>query len=572
MKRATTCLVLISMLWIALAPAGAGAAEDWTLQGPHAWYAGRYAHAMAYIGGDNVLMFAGSYGLDLNDTWIYDLSSDLWSPRYPSNPPLHRLYHAMAYAGGDKVVLFGGTNPYEADYDDTWVYDLSANTWTLMNPTVHPSVRWNHEMVHIGGDQVLLFGGHAGYNNFSDETWIYDLSENTWTLKNPAVKPSARGNHAMAYIGGDKAVIFSGMIDNTGYGGFDNQTWVYDLSDDNWTQQNPPVKPGQRFGHAMAYIGQDQAVLFGGYGPYAGAGGGVYDDTWIYDLGDNTWTQDVDPIGPDPLLDHAMCETSADGSSYPILFAGARDWMRNDFSMDTWTFGGGDWVVGNTPPGTNVEVCDDTAAVCVTFPEVAAGGDTTITLDTCSAPPEGIFLTFTPLCAEITSEADWSGLAEICMPYDDTGLSLAQENALVMVSCDAQGQNCEAITSSRDVDANIVCGLTDHFSLFAIGTPVDSDGDFVPDLQDNCQAELNSSQCDADQDGYGNACDTDFNQSFTTNIVDFGIFKQNYGTPGATDLNCSGSTNIVDFGIFKQRYGLAPGPSGLSCAGTIPCN
>ena len=106
------------------------------------------------------------------------------------------------------------------------------------------------------------------------------------------------------------------------------------------------------------------------------------------------------------------------------------------------------------------------------------------------------------------------------------------------------------------------------------GYGADSDCDTVIDALDNCLSKANAGAlfCDSDNDGYGNACDTDYNQTFTTNVIDFGIFKQNFGQPGETDHNCNGTTNLLDFGVFKQNYGLPPGPSGLSCAGTTPCN
>ena len=44
-------------------------------------------------------------------------------------------------------------------------------------------------MASLGGDQVLLFGGYGGA--WSGETWVYDLSANTWTNKAPAAAPSA---------------------------------------------------------------------------------------------------------------------------------------------------------------------------------------------------------------------------------------------------------------------------------------------------------------------------------------------------------------------------------------------
>jgi len=39
-------------------------------------------------------------------------------------------------------------------------------------------------MAYLGGDQVLLFGGDD-YYGYDGETWVYDLSANSWTNKEP---------------------------------------------------------------------------------------------------------------------------------------------------------------------------------------------------------------------------------------------------------------------------------------------------------------------------------------------------------------------------------------------------
>lgn len=78
------------------------AADDWVLKGPHPWYAGRSNHAMGYAGDDNVVMFAGNAGPDIDDTCVYDLSADNWFCHYPVPRPAHRKDHAMAYIGDDK--------------------------------------------------------------------------------------------------------------------------------------------------------------------------------------------------------------------------------------------------------------------------------------------------------------------------------------------------------------------------------------------------------------------------------------------------------------------------------------
>jgi len=102
------------------------------------------------------------------------------------------------------VLLFGGSG---GGLDgDTWVYDLSANTWTNQAPAASPSARFHHAMASLGGEQVLLFGGAPS----SSDTWVYDLSANTWTNQAPAASPSARYGHAMASLGGDQVLLFGG--------------------------------------------------------------------------------------------------------------------------------------------------------------------------------------------------------------------------------------------------------------------------------------------------------------------------------------------------------------------------
>jgi len=114
------------------------------------------------------------------------------------------------------------------------------------------------------------------------------------------------------------------------------------------------------------------------------------------------------------------------------------------------------------------------------------------------------------------------------------------------------------------------------------GLAPDTDGDGIPDVLDKCSADSRNVAitCDTDQDGYGNVCDADFNQSGTTNATDFTMFfvpAFNNGVPTSrgTDMNCSGTVNATDFTMFfvpKFNSGAGAGPSGLACAGTIPCN
>ena len=92
---------------------------------------------------------------------------------------------------------------------DTWVYDLSARTWTDKAPAAAPSARYHHAMACVCGDQVLLFGGDDGA--FDGETWVYDFSFNTRKNRAPAAAPPARSWYSMAALdGGDVPLSWGG--------------------------------------------------------------------------------------------------------------------------------------------------------------------------------------------------------------------------------------------------------------------------------------------------------------------------------------------------------------------------
>src|SRR5207302_9156620 len=81
----------------------------------------------------------------------------------------------------------------------TWIYKPATNTWTGINPPVTPSVRLEFNMEYDATHKrVILFGGYQSSTAFND-TWAYDMTANTWTNMNPSNPPSARLGMGMAF-------------------------------------------------------------------------------------------------------------------------------------------------------------------------------------------------------------------------------------------------------------------------------------------------------------------------------------------------------------------------------------
>lgn len=125
-------------------------------------------------------------------------------------------------------------------------------------------------------------------------------------------------------------------------------------------------------------------------------------------------------------------------------------------------------AANNTQPGTNVNVNLGNGSA-ITFDNATTSGNTAMTTSqTGTPPPNGFTITpaANPTYYNITTTATYSGKIKICIHYDDTGLTPAQEAALKLnVHENSQWVD---ITTSLDVNANIICGEVTHLSEFAV--------------------------------------------------------------------------------------------------------
>jgi len=105
---------------------------------------------------------------------------------------------------------------------------------------------------------------------------------------------------------------------------------------------------------------------------------------------------------------------------------------------------------------------------------------------------------------------------------------------------------------------------------------VDTDGDGIQDVLDNCSTVANADQRDVDYDGLGSVCDADYNNDNTVSLNDFSALRAAFGTATGDvgfdaniDTNNSGQIDLGDFSLLRSQFGGAPGPGGRGCETAI---
>jgi len=307
----------------------------------------RMFYQMAAVHGtDKIVLYGGAYGFAqyhwYNDTWVYDHSDNTWTQKFPVNCPGNRSESAMAAIWGtDKVMIIGGAVGVDKTSNDTWIYDLSDNNWTRKYPINQPKNITAHSMTSIPcTDKVLLFGGYfPPFNipryNRSNETWIYDLSDNNWTRIITDPTPAANCAYQMSFIyNTDKIVLFGGKWWLLQYPYHEaNCTWIFDYSDMKWINASPINSPGLISDTAMAPIyGTDKVLIFCGQSLLPNHQVYGHNETWVYDLSENTWTKML-PNNP-PHLRQGHQIVSIFGTNKIIMFGGVTHYYLDD----TWEF------------------------------------------------------------------------------------------------------------------------------------------------------------------------------------------------------------------------------------------
>ena len=254
----------------------------------------RRSLGMARISEDRIIMFGGYDGSNaLGDTWLYEINENRWtnlSPAIIGGTLTARLGMGLVHIDGDQVIMFGGWSPDTGFLGDTWLYDLSDNIWKQITPTVVGgtlSIRSNMSICNIGDGRAIMFGGKSG-TNYLNETWLFEIANNTWTKLTPTVTGGTLSERQCAgsdYLGDNKIMIFGGS--STIYY---NDTWIYDISSNEWTKHSPTYSGGvlsSMTATQICRIGENRAALFSG----RLSSGSYVNETWLYNLTVSQWSK-----------------------------------------------------------------------------------------------------------------------------------------------------------------------------------------------------------------------------------------------------------------------------------------
>ncbi|XP_055073329.2 F-box only protein 42 isoform X1 [Misgurnus anguillicaudatus] len=212
----------------------------------------RFSHSACYYDSNqSMYVFGGctqsSCNAAFNDLWRLDLNSKEWirplaSGSYPSPKAGATL---VMYK--DLLVLFGGwtrPSPYplhqpERFFDEIHTYSPSKNWWNCIVTTQGPPPMAGHSSSVIGSNMVV-FGGSLGARQMSNEVWVLDLEQ--WSWSKPTISgasPHPRGGQSQIVIDGDTLLILGGC---GGPNALLKDAWLLHMSGPTWTWEQLRVE------------------------------------------------------------------------------------------------------------------------------------------------------------------------------------------------------------------------------------------------------------------------------------------------------------------------------------------
>ncbi|KAG9353130.1 hypothetical protein JZ751_017706 [Albula glossodonta] len=242
-----------------------------------------------------------------------------WESRtypYPGTPITQRFSHSACYYDSNQsMYVFGGCtqSSCNAAFNDLWRLDLNSKEWIRpLASGSYPSPKAGATLV-MYKDLLVLFGGWTRPSpyplhqpeRFFDEIHTYSPSKNWWNCIVTTRGPPPMAGHSSSVIG-STMVVFGGSL---GSRQMSNEVWVLDL--EQWSWSKPPItgpSPHPRGGQSQIVIDNETLLILGG----CGGPNALLKDAWLLHMGSSPWSWqqlrvENDEHGAPELWCHPAC-------------------------------------------------------------------------------------------------------------------------------------------------------------------------------------------------------------------------------------------------------------------------
>ncbi len=283
--------------------------------------------------GSMLLLFGGRDAAGpLGDVWVFGIEENIWKPLRPEGGgPAPRFGHNAAYdLASNQMLIFGG-QAGSTFFNDTWGFDMAANTWTQYAPDQPlPEQRYGAASAYDSANgSFFVSHGFTSQGRF-DDTWEFQTAGFAWSNVSPAEGPRPEKRCLVrmgADAGAQRLYLFGGQSDTQAFKG---DFWTFDIAAQSWAELDIE-RPSPRNLYSFTLKPETGSLLL-----YAGASpNGPLNDVWVYDFATGSWSvTEVQGTFPSPRDSHDA--TWVAGSSAMFVFGG----RTGDGSLlrDLWTF------------------------------------------------------------------------------------------------------------------------------------------------------------------------------------------------------------------------------------------
>ncbi len=139
------------------------------------------------FGGKGFDEHKSDFGRAVQDFWKFDILKKRWSAitlSSSSGKPGPRHKAAACGVHNLAVVLFGGENDFGRMKNDTWIFDVPNESWLPLFPSKVPVGR-KDAAVWCNKTSLVLFGGQGESNAMFEDMWAFSLWHFTWDKLKP---------------------------------------------------------------------------------------------------------------------------------------------------------------------------------------------------------------------------------------------------------------------------------------------------------------------------------------------------------------------------------------------------